>query len=587
MRFVDFEPSNMQLNEIAMNPNSLKKMALSIGATAGIEFEMVVPESNFIGGDEYVEQEEDLSYDERAESIPDIINFFDDHNSRRDLQRLEENMIEDFTSWADEEIESQWQTQEGKQFFYDYASEYFDEEEAMDAAQEEVSQELTYDEDPNRFNLMVNQRVIEIKKQWLENEWNAGIRSRLHDDAYDSFREQKNEELYYNDQGRWLREIGIRTMFDVTSHYDINWPYWQSNDNGDEILSELAAEFSSVVGRRVNYSDSYHQANRDNKSYIIEPDSSIDPSSSKDKGLEFISPPLPLTKMLDDLSSIVEWANDRGCYTNKSTGLHKNVSIPNYDISKLDYVKLALLLGDEYILKQYQRTSNTYCASAIQKIKSNISRNPDLEKWFNLMREGLSNEASKLIHAASTRKYVSINVKPSNIEFRSPGGDWLSEDLGKLENTLLRFVVALDAAMDEKKFKEEYAKKLYKLLSPSVVKYYDKSDPANAKTPQKFIDPKTRNVKNLGRYVESTSDDIVKFFVKYATKQIPRSTLVWFVKKINRENKAKAKQWQIFADGERAFVVTAPSYEKAIEDAKRAVPTWEEMGVRVDAAEVE
>lgn len=264
-----------------------------------------------------------------------------------------------------------------------------------------------------------------------------------------------------------------------------------------------------------------------------------------------------------------------------------NVSIPNYDISKLDYVKLALLLGDEYILKQYQRTSNTYCASAIQKIKSNISRNPDLEKWFNLMREGLSNEASKLIHAASTRKYVSINVKPSNIEFRSPGGDWLSEDLGKLENTLLRFVVALDAAMDEKKFKEEYAKKLYKLLSPSVVKYYDKSDPANAKTPQKFIDPKTRNVKNLGRYVESTSDDIVKFFVKYATKQIPRSTLVWFVKKINRENKAKAKQWQIFADGERAFVVTAPSYEKAIEDAKRAVPTWEEMGVRVDAAEVE
>ena len=71
-----------------------------------------------------------------------------------------------------------------------------------------------------------------------------------------------------------------------------------------------------------------------------------------------------------------------------------------------------------------------------------------------------------MIHSGITEKYTSINAHEGYIEFRSPGGDWLNADWSKLENTLLRFVVALDAACDPQKYRQEYLKKLYQVLQP-------------------------------------------------------------------------------------------------------------------------
>jgi hypothetical protein len=43
----------------------------------------------------------------------------------------------------------------------------------------------------------------------------------------------------------------------------------------------------------------------------------------------------------------------------------------------------------------------------------------------------------------------------------------LKNNEGKIKNTMLRFGVALDAAADKNKYRQEYLKKLYKLLAPS------------------------------------------------------------------------------------------------------------------------
>mgnify|MGYP003344215961 CR=1 FL=1 len=40
-----------------------------------------------------------------------------------------------------------------------------------------------------------------------------------------------------------------------------------------------------------------------------------------------------------------------------------NVSVPGYSLEKLDYVKLALLLGDNHILKTFDRMNYNYCRS--------------------------------------------------------------------------------------------------------------------------------------------------------------------------------------------------------------------------------
>ena len=150
-------------------------------------------------------------------------------------------------------------------------------------------------------------------------------------------------------------------MSDVSASFEISWPYWTSNDEmqGKVDIESVADDFGNFVGKRVNWSSSYHRGRREPNAYVVEPDGSLDPDSSEDMGLEFVSPPMPIDEMIDQLNEVQKWAKGYGCYTNDSTGLHINISVPGFSRDKLDFVKLALLLGDKYVLEQFGRSSNT------------------------------------------------------------------------------------------------------------------------------------------------------------------------------------------------------------------------------------
>jgi len=272
----------------------------------------------------------------------------------------------------------------------------------------------------------------------------------------------------------WLSNHDLDTTYAVYRKYNdiIDWPFMTYPEEGSEgeisedSLAEIASEFGHVVETEVDYSTTYHGGDRSPYNYTVEPDTSIEvDDKDTEGGLEFISPPLSLDEMVRDLSRVVRWAKNKGCYTNSSTGLHINVSIPGFSKEKLDYVKLALLLGDEYVLKQFGRLSNTYTQSAFQKV-TRFNSAQDIELLFKQLKSNLGSIASKVIHDGQVGKYTSINPKTGYIEFRSVGGDWLNEDLGKLENTIYRFVVALDSACNPEKDKQEYYKKLFKVFSP-------------------------------------------------------------------------------------------------------------------------
>ena len=100
-----------------------------------------------------------------------------------------------------------------------------------------------------------------------------------------------------------------------------------------------------------------------------------------------------VAKTVNDLDKVKKWADKHNCYTNKSTGLHINISVPDYSLEKLDYIKLALLMGDQYVLDQFGRAGNTYCKSAMSKIRDKIKAYRE-----NFMRAGLVNKnfASRL-----------------------------------------------------------------------------------------------------------------------------------------------------------------------------------------------
>jgi hypothetical protein len=250
-------------------------------------------------------------------------------------------------------------------------------------------------------------------------------------------------------------------------------------------VDSVAESLSDAIGMPVVASYSYHGAKRKPGEFIIEPDGSLSPDSNEDGGLEIISPPMPIAQAMEKLNQVIEWAQARGCYTNSSTGLHMGVSLPGQksfaeaegDVEPapatekpIDFMKLALFLGDQYVLKEFGRQANSYTASALKKLKERRWSPQQIATAMEKMRGNLINLAYKDLADRSPGR-DSINMKDNYVEFRGAGGDYLSresdEGMDFLENTLLRYVQALAIAGDPTAYRDEYAKKLYKLISPS------------------------------------------------------------------------------------------------------------------------
>ena len=388
-----------------------------------------------------------------------------------------------------------------------------------------------------------------------------------YDDAYQDFTNN-----FYRDadmESEWLEHEAMESMVDVEQNYNIVWPHYHNPDTsgGDVSIQDAADSFSRAIGKEVQASDNYHSRSITRPSatelhYVVEPDGSLEADESGDGGLEFVSPALPIDELLDDLKKVKAWADKFGCYTNDSTGLHINVSVPAWqgDLQNLDYVKLAILMGDEYVLENFGRSGNTYAKSALKIVKDNITQRPeDVKRLLDTMKEHLNTSAAKLIHSGSTSKYTSVNTKDGYIEFRSPGGDWLNSNFDKIETTLLRFVVAMDAAADETKYKEEYAKKLYKLLAGN--------------------DKDTTNT--------------MVYFAKYAAGELPQSALKSFIKQAQFERKAgkepngKKMWYRVDLNGRgksgASVEVVATSKEEALQ---KAASSWNQKLSALAAAAV-
>lgn len=524
-----FLSESEQLFEINMSPTSLRQLAAGIDARAGMEFEMIVP--NVKGGDEDGELEPDYDQDERCLSIEDAVNFFHDgdYNGRNEVERLRERMQNDYFEWLDERIYDDWR-EEKFEYLSDWAKHNVDPDEWRPDNE---------DDEDEAFTKYINELILD--------------QGRVYDEAWEAFREEKQDD--YDDR-EWLDSAGIRPMrmSDIESNYDITWPYWANvGGDGEASITDIADDFGRAIGRPWNASTNYHGAQRSPGKYVIEPDGSLEPADTSDAGLEFVSPPLSISDMITDLEKVAKWAAKTGCYTNESTGLHINVSIPDFSLDKLDYTKLALLLGDKYILEQFGRLGNTYAKSAFDMVTTRAQQRPeDVPAMLEKMRRGLATMAGKMIHSGTTSKFTSINTKEGYVEFRSPGGDWLGEyaaDSGKIVNTLLRFVVALDAACDTEKYKEEYAKKLFQLLSGDNNKY----------------------------------NDSVKYFADYASGKIPKAALKSYVRQVQLQRQSKKqpspassskdeKQYQVRDASGYSMLVTARNTNAAMQWARENYP---------------
>ena len=268
------------------------------------------------------------------------------------------------------------------------------------------------------------------------------------DEVYDLW-----EEISSTDITPILKELGISSYKDMIEKYNLEFKNYF-------LINGLEKKFNNFVNPKLKYEIKTDASIKDNNGSA--------PVGNK-IGAEIVSQPQSFEQTIIELEKIRQFILKNG-YTNETTGLHINVSLPNFDRNNLDYIKLVLLTGDRYVLSQFDRSFNKYAWSSIGKMSHDIkSGHTDLSVVLDAFKQQLTQTAAKMVYLDTNKKEVSIGMKPDRIEFRSPGGNWtetITPDF--MKQTVMRFIVALDAALDPTKYQQEYAKKLYKLFSETM-----------------------------------------------------------------------------------------------------------------------
>ena len=495
MRYREFKLTEQQLDELKMSPRSLgafAKSPLAKGIQAGFEAEIIFPGMG--GADEDGDMEPDYDEDMRCTSIDGIIDFFnyDDFGygmSSSEERKLRSSLDEAYWEYADEQMMSEFQDEqedlikayiEEHDFDWDgEIREYLSNEDiedidyVIDVGQRNITNTDGSPEDNRRYTEAVQlyKEAQEAVAEYLDEKVAESIRTQ--DGTYDTVLEEFRNDFSWPEESEFLGDQNLRYMSDVQDQYGLSWPYMRLENEGDgsgfneDNAQQLADDLSKRLGVTTKASSGYHSVRRDASTWIFEPDSSLD-AGEGDMPVEIISPPMPLDECLNKLDEFFEWAGEYNAYSNKSTGFHMGVSLPEVG-GKVDFVKLALFLGDEHVLQAFGRTAIGFCESAIKKIKNRVKNNPDnVTTALNFLRKSLLDVAHELVAGdEGFGKYTSINPKGNYIEFRSAGGTDYFKDIPKLKNMLLRYAQAMVVAADPQAERNEYYKKLYKLISPA------------------------------------------------------------------------------------------------------------------------
>jgi len=251
-----------------------------------------------------------------------------------------------------------------------------------------------------------------------------------------------------------------KLWFYVTPGAEIPRSLGRSNRNeykdGAEFLKE---KLKDSYGDNMVIFDRYHEGTKKLDRWYIEPDGSLR-ADGNDGTAEVVSPPLPARDAMAALKTFYSKAAEMKLYTNGSTGLHINVSIPD----KLDVLKLALFVGDQHVLKTFGRENNNYARSILGNLKD--QRNIDTSSM-----KAAQKELSTLAKNLSGDHFATVNFNGKYVSFRHAGGDYLSR-LDDITNTVGRFIFAMIIASDPAMYREEYLKKV-----TAMVGGYKKDEP--------------------------------------------------------------------------------------------------------------
>lgn len=270
-----------------------------------------------------------------------------------------------------------------------------------------------------------------------------------------------------------------------------------------QVVEYVANILGSVTNYPVATSDEYHAIEKDENSYTVEPDSSID-----GVGAEIVSP--VFTDYDEFLSELDEVLRHRDLDANDSTGLHINIG--TFDTDKIDLLKLAVFLGEDKVLHDFGRSSNTYTKPMLQYMDG--VKSPSMVK--NLQNEIKYINKQVLEYGG---KYQTFNVEKLKqhgyLEFRAIGGPQYM-NFERVKKYIGRYLRAINIAMDPNAYRQEYLKKLYKFLDMG---YIEKTPGKTITTSQVQLRDYLKSWHNIGKTELPTSYEMFKMAL---TRKIER-----------------------------------------------------------------
>lgn len=490
-----------QLFEIAFGRNSLLKWFKkdkNKGVRAGFEAELIFRDTQSDNEDEDEdEMEPDMDYDERVRSTDHIIGFFNSGDGY--LSPREEDRINDFISETMMDYVDQ---------FFDFT--FSDFKDAMDWKFKEYKSDL---EDKAREELgddadedEISDRVDELWDELLQEKYGNSWDDPDYEYYYDQYKDDAYQQVDFYDA---MDANGLGGLSDWANRFNLTWPYYTdsggdySSNSGSRTWEDIKESLEKIIppGHKVRISTGYHSAKRDDTTWILEPDGSLNPNdNSTEVGIELVSPPMPIPMAVEYLSKVLNWAKENDAYTNKSTGLHMGASLPTDnedDKQDIDYLKLVMFLGDVYVLEQFGRRAAYYASSTFDKLANRANKdNPESAKrLFDDLREGMNKFAAEFMENYNTgEKYQSVHNMKKYVEFRSIGGDYLKsgadegdfkKSVENLESIMLRYGRAMQIAGNPEEEKKNYGKKLYKFLV-DLNKQFVTKDPRHEKMMEIF-----------------------------------------------------------------------------------------------------
>ena len=299
-------------------------------------------------------------------------------------------------------------------------------------------------------------------------------------------------EIWLKDEIRDSGEAMEQAYDDARSEYDMDeWARYEYGSWGSALsehgiyLSNPGQEGEGVytVGsmledwaydksqfHRVQSGEYHTNAGTNQDFWRVETDSSIENEGGT--GAELISPVYSTPKeMLGEMKQLFTWVDEQGGGTNGSCGLHVTMSYNSEDkqAHEANEVKLAVLLGDKYLLSTFGRDGNSYAKShmgklkqAAQELKADPNNTKSIRAIEEILRKGINHNKFSSIHFKDQTDNDSGNKL---IEFRIGGGRDYHEEFNKAAKAVLRYAVTMQAGYEKDLYKKDYAKALFRLIN--------------------------------------------------------------------------------------------------------------------------